>query len=114
MAVCLGYGVQSSHYCINVLHIAVIIREILQTADPICQVPMWEKALEEPYGSLPWLWCSKLSLLYLCASHCSDYQRNLTDSRSYLSSTYVGEGVQRALAMVFKALITILMCFTLQ
>ena len=51
MAVSLGYGVQSSHYCINVLHIAVIIKEILQTVGPICQVPMWEKVLEEHYGS---------------------------------------------------------------
>ena len=70
MAVGLGYGVQSSHYYINVLYIAVIIKEILQTVGPICQVP-------------------------------------------------VGEGVRRALwqlalAMVFKALITILMYFTLQ
>ena len=96
MAVSFGYRVQSSHYYFNVLYIAVIIREILQTADPICQVPMWEKALEVPYGSLPWLWCSKLSLPLICASHCSDYLRNLTDSRSYMSSTYVGEGVRRA------------------
>ena len=42
----------------------------------------------------------------------SDYQRNLTDARSYMSSTYVGDGVKRALwqlslAMVFKGLITV-------
>ena len=35
---------------INVLHIAVIINEILQTVSSICQVPMWE-VLEEHYGS---------------------------------------------------------------
>ena len=55
-----------------VLHIAVIIKEILQAVSPICQVHI-----------------------------------------------YVGEGVRRALwqlavAIVFKALITILMYFTLQ
>ena len=51
MAVSPGYGVQSSHTYINELHIAVIIKEILQTVGPICQVPMWEKVLEEHYGS---------------------------------------------------------------
>ena len=63
MAVSFGYGVQSSHYFINVLYIAVIIREILQTAGPVCQVPMWE-VLEELYGSKHWLWLSRFSLLY--------------------------------------------------
>ena len=51
MAVSPGQGVQSSHYCINVLHIAVIIKEILQTVGPICQVHVWVKVLEEHYGS---------------------------------------------------------------
>ena len=51
MAVSLGSGVQSSHIYINELHISVIIKEILQTVSPICQVPMWEKVLEEHYGS---------------------------------------------------------------
>ena len=51
MAVSPGYGVQSSHYYINVLHFAVIIKEILQTVGPICQVHMWVKVLEEHYGS---------------------------------------------------------------
>ena len=53
MAVSPGYGVQSSliYTCIYVLHIAVIIKEIIQTVGPICQVPMWEKALEEHFGS---------------------------------------------------------------
>ena len=51
MAVSPCNGVQSSHYYINVLYIAVIINEILQTAGPVCQVHMLVKVLEEHYGS---------------------------------------------------------------
>ena len=35
----------------NVLHIAVIIKDILQAVSPICQVHMLVKVLEEHYGS---------------------------------------------------------------
>ena len=64
---------------------------------------LWQLALAMVFKAL---------ITVLMYFHCSDYQRNLTDSRSYMSSTYVGEGVRRALwqlalAMVFKALITV-------
>lgn len=41
-----------------------------------------------------------------------DYQRNFTNSKTYMASTYAGEGVKRALwqlflAMVFKGIITV-------
>jgi len=42
----------------------------------------------------------------------SDYQRNFTDPQAYMSSTYIGDGVKRAiwqmvLALLFKGVITV-------